>query len=318
MIDLIVQVINCPKIDSSTELTLALMIARRCGTMDGRCYASQKTLAADARMHVRTVGRALDELEAKNLIKRVKHAPDQVTGKRLNDDIYLTLPEVTLPATTGPSDSVSKAKRLSVKGQAAQSRIKRDPKDTNKDSSVGLASDAGEIIDGINVSTVVDEIWFMASKKGRERSSKKELASAVRSAIKNRPAGSDAQLFWDRVCLGLRGYFASDDAKKQGGALQPAVHRLLTQERWQPFADEVAPLDPAGSLPEIDQKVADEFGTIEKPGPARQLLWITGFVQRGEWSPERGPRPGHPGCRLDDALLRQHGFEPAADVPDVL
>lgn len=316
MIDLIVQVINCPKITSSTDLTLALMIARRCGTADGRCYASQKTLAADARMHIRTVGRALDELENQGLIKRVKHSPDPVTGKRLNDDIYLTLPEVML-AATGPSDSVSKTKRLSVKSHPAQSQIKRDLKDTNKDS-VGLKSDADEILEGINVSSVVDEIWQSASKKGRERSSKKELKSAVRATIKNRPAGTDAALFWDRVTVGLRGYFATEDAKKQGGSLQPAVHRLLTQERWQPFADEVMPLGNGEPLSEIDAKVSADFGTIERPGPARQLLWITDFTQRGEWQPDRGPKPGHAGCRLDPDLQRQHGFEPVADVPDVL
>lgn len=316
MIDLIVQVINCPTIDTNTEFSLALVIARRCGSIDGRCYASQKTLAQDARLHVRTVGRTLDELEAKKLIKRVKHSPDPVTGKRINDDIYLTLPEVVLKAT-GPSDSVSKAIGFCVKSHPAQSRIKRDLKDTVKDS-VGLASDAGEIIDGINITSVVAEIWQEASKKGRERSSKKELASALRATLKNRPAGSDAALYMDRVRAGLRGYFRSDDATKSKGNLQPAVHRLLTQERWQSFADEIAPLESGQPVSTIDAKVESEFGTIQNPGPARQLLWITGYAKHGEWAIDRGPQPGMPGCRVSDDLQRQHGFEPAQETPEVL
>ena len=64
MIDLIVSAIRCPQITTSTQLVLALAIARRCGDEGGRCFAMQSTLASDTRLHPKTVARTLAEFEA--------------------------------------------------------------------------------------------------------------------------------------------------------------------------------------------------------------------------------------------------------------
>ena len=51
MIDLVVQAFRSPKVQTATHLVVVLAIARRCGDMNGVCFAKQTTLAEDTRLH---------------------------------------------------------------------------------------------------------------------------------------------------------------------------------------------------------------------------------------------------------------------------
>lgn len=43
---------------------------------------------------------------------------------------------------------------------------------------------------------------------------------------------------------------------------------------------------------------------------AQQRMWMQEFVTRGDWRPERGPRPDEPGCRVTAAIMAEFDYKP--------
>lgn len=53
-------------------------------------------------------------------------------------------------------------------------------------------------------------------------------------------------------------------------------------------------------------------GLIDAPSERQQVSWMEDLRENEfSWRPERGPRPGQPGCRVSAEIQRRYGFEPA-------
>lgn len=316
MIDLIVSAIRCPQITTSTHLVLALAIARRCGDENGRCYAMQSTLAKDTRLHPKTVARTLAEFEAMDppLIRRVKHAAD-AAGRRKADDIYLTLPAVTIPASgpakpgsrvsakaSKPGSPVSKAMESCVQSQGVQDSIEETTEETIKESTVGLASD--EPSDSVDLAIATATVWEAIGETGKKRTTRPKIEASIKAALKRRPKGVSEADHLKRMFGGLRAYLGSDEVRKEGGRFEKGTHRIFEGDAWEVWLGE--PVRAAGAPP-----VDPELGTMDEPGPKRQRLWMDLERQGMTWDAERGPRPGLLGCRVSPELQREFGYEPA-------
>jgi len=88
--------------DSAGELLVLMMIAVRAGDNDGKweCHPSQKTLAEDCQMSVRSVRRHLVSLEAKSYLSREERRRED--GYRTSDKLTLN---VTSPARLSGDNS---------------------------------------------------------------------------------------------------------------------------------------------------------------------------------------------------------------------
>lgn len=316
MIDLIVSAIRCPQITTSTQLVLALAIARRCGDEGGRCFAMQSTLASDTRLHPKTVARTLAEFEAMDppLIKRVKHPPE-ASGRRKADDIYLTLPAVMIPASgpaqpgsrvskkgAKPGSPVSKAMESCAPNRGVQDSLEETIEETIEES-VGFASD--EPSDSVDLSIATATVWEAIGEHGKKRTTRAKIQKALAAALKRRPKGVSEDAHLKRMFGGLRAYLASDEVRKDGGQFEKGTHRIFEGDAWEVWLGEDA--RPAGAPP-----IDPELGTMDAPGLKRQRLWMELDAQGMTWDAERGPRPGLIGCRVSPELQREFGYEPAA------
>lgn len=325
MIDLMVQAFRSKAITNPTHLLVCLALARRCGSEDGVCYAKQTTLAADTRLHSRTVGKVLEALEANDppLIKRIKH-PQQADGKRRSDDIYLTLPEVVLEATK-PVSPVSKTSESTTHSPVSPRLNKKRPiEDTIEDSVVGFASDEpvedrSKAEGVVDLKAAVEMIWRAAGEMGRKRSAKLKVTKALKSALARRAKGQTEEDRLRLIFTGYRAYLESDEVNGRfeggEGAMEKGIHRMIENDAWEAWVTPGA-ASVAISEPEI---VDPDLGTMEKPGPKRQRMWMELYTQGMSWPSDRGPRPGMPDCRVDPALQAEFGIGPAAkSIPDVL
>lgn len=316
MIDLIVSAIRCPQITTSTQLVLALAIARRCGDEGGRCFAMQSTLASDTRLHPKTVARTLAEFEAMDppLIKRVKHPPE-ASGRRKADDIYLTLPAVMIPASgpaqpgsrvskkgAKPGSPVSKAMESCAPNRGVQDSLEETTEETIEES-VGFASD--EPSDSVDLSIATATVWEAIGEHGKKRTTRAKIQKALAAALKRRPKGVSEDAHLKRMFGGLRAYLASDEVRKDGGQFEKGTHRIFEGDAWEVWLGE--DVRPAGAPP-----VDPELGSMDAPGLKRQRLWMELDAQGMTWDTERGPRPGLIGCRVSPELQREFGYEPAA------
>ena len=312
MIDLIVQVFRSPRIKTTTHLAVALAIARRCGDEHGVCFAKQSTLAADSRLHQKTVGTAITQLEAEGLIRRVRQEPTE-DGRRLPDHLYLTLDAVTLPATgqpkTGsparsPGSPVSKARESSAPKPGSQGLPNKRPDEETKEEDAQERDSHGDS-DQVNLALATKLIWQAFQPGGRNRSSLEDVRDHLEKAIRRRPKGQTAEERLERIMSGLKAYLATPDARKEQGSFQRGPHRLLIKDRWQSF------LTDADGRDEADQPPVDpEMGTLEKPGPKLQRHWAELAAQGMPWDSSRGPRPGMPGCRISPEIQTAFGFMP--------
>lgn len=323
MIDLIVSAIRCPQITTSTQLVLALAIARRCGDENGRCYAMQSTLAADTRLHAKTVARTLAEFEAMDppLIHRVKH-PATADGRRKADDIYLTLPAVTIPASgpnkpgsrmsaksEKPGSPVSKARESCAPGRGVQDSLEETSEETIEEESVGSASDKPS--DAVDLTIATATVWEAIGPEGKKRTTRKKISTSIAAALKRRPKGVTEADHLKRMFGGLRAYLASDEVRKDGGKFEKGTHKIFEGDAWEVWLGD--PPAASGSAAAVDP----ELGTMLEPGLKRQRLWMELDAQGMTWDAERGPRPGLLGCRVSDDLQRLFGYEPsAAALPD--
>lgn len=330
MIDLIVQAFRCESIKTPTHLLVVLALARRCGDEDGVCFATQATLSKDTRLHVKTVSKVLSDLAGENMIERVKHdaLPD---GRRISDHIYLTLPAVTLPKTGRKQDSRPSSKKpRSPELPGDESHGVDDPKATEsstpKPPRTGLpnkrpdeetneethARDARELSEE-DIDLARDAIWFAVGDLGRKRSSKAKVRNALAAALNRRPKGQPQMVRLELIMRGVNAYLQDPDTRKENGKFEHGAHRTLEGDVWETYLMNGAAA-PAPTVSGPVEPVDPNIGTNDRPGPALQALWAERAQQGLGWDVTvQGPRPGMPGCRLDDAVQRAHGFEPYAE-----
>lgn len=305
MIDLMVQALNCKEIDTSTKLLLVIAIARRCGGDGGRCWAKQATLARDTRLHPKTVARTLQELEdsVPPLIKRVKHPPRE-DGTRQSDDIYLTLPAVTLQASIGhttPSQGVLCPK------PSRRGLPKETTKETTKESVASEGKSESDLI-----RQTAEMIWARAGEMGRRRSTKSKVLSALDSAMSRRPRDVTAQDYAAKIMRGVEAYLKSAEATKDQGAFEKGTHRLLQGDFWSNWLDEKTE-----AAARTGQDITGAMGTMEAPSEERQRTWMELYERGMAWPADRGPRPGLMGCRVSDQIQREYGHDPYVPAKDV-
>lgn len=302
MIDLIVKCFNL-EFPSATCKLVAIAVARRCGGDLGECFASQATLAADTQVHAKTVGRCLAELEELGWISRTKFRATN-DGKRRTDRIFLTLPAVTLPAT-GQKDNLSDPGSPASPDKVAEDSLDGSgglPKETTKrpdeeSSTAGLSSGESDQADSgdVDLGVATDLIWARVGDKGRERSSRADVRRALASAIGRRSKGETPEQRLQSILRGIDGYLRSDEATRDGGAYERGAHRTIEKDRWEGFAST------------SEERAELQSGTFEEPSPALQRMWMDLYKESGRWPAERGPRPGQPGCRVDEDLLEEFG-----------
>lgn len=298
MIDLMVQALNCPHLNTPTKLLVTLAIARRCGDENGRCWAKQATLARDTRLHPKTVARTLQELEDNKppLIERVKHPPD-ADGKRKSDDIYLRLPTVQLQATMGhrtPDHGVLGPK-------PPRTRL---PKDTLKETSKTPGEFDGKS-EADHIRQLAEMVWARAGETGRRRSTKGKVFSAVESAVNRRPRGEDVVTYAQKIMRGVDAYLRSAEATKDQGAFEKGTHRIINGDFWASWLDAKTEAAAQGG-----EDISGAMGTMESPSEVRQRTWMELYQKGMAWQSERGPRPGLMGCRVSDAIQAEYGIEP--------
>lgn len=324
MIDLIVHVFRSPQIKTTTHLALMLAIARRCGDENGVCFAKQSTLAADTRLHPKTVAKAIGELEAMDppLIERVKQGVDD-SGRRLTDHLYICLQAVVLPAT-GPDRKGSPRLQpgspvLPSHGVADSEATphttphKRPLEETNEETDAPegreLSEDESQAVD---LDAAVAVIWAGVGERGRKRSAKAKVKKALSAALARRPKGVSVEDHLKRVLAGVRAYLSDPDTRKEGGKFEHGAHRTLENDVWESYLD-----DGAARVAHGERQPADpDLGTVDAPGPKLQRYWLETERQGLPWHAERGPRPGLPGCRVDADLQREFGHVPYAEADD--
>ena len=322
MIDLIVQVLRCPRITTPTQLVVALVIARRCGDDRGCCFAKQATLATDSRLHQKTVAKTIAELEGMGLIRKVKGRVLE-DGRRTTDHLYLTLDAVVLPPT-GPDDDGSPALppgspplpgKESTTPSPGSPRLhkKRPDEETNEGED---ARDSRELAEqdseGVDLDSAVAVIWAGVGDNGRRRSAKAKVKKALSAALGRRPRGVDAEDHLKRILQGVRAYLAHPDTRKEGGRFEHGAHRTLENDVWESFLDD----QPARAAAGERQAADPDLGSVDAPGPKLMRYWMETHGQGLPWHAERGPRPGMPGCRVSDEIQREFGVEPYAAPGD--
>lgn len=309
---------------------VALALARR-SRDSGHCWARQSLIGSDCGVSKQTVSRCIQELEEAGLVKRVpRHRPD---GGRSTDLIWLTLPEIVIPATTVDPKEARRAARSDkftgvgddatlegphisevegvlgavVKPPLRESTLKDSLKESDRKDSLVPASGGDPSVE--DIAKAVGMIWARASRIGRQRSSKADITTGLQAALKRGH-------LMETVLKGLGGYFASPDATKEDGAFQRGAHVMLAGDRFLSFLDEgqtMAPPTPGEARAAAEAQAV--VGSMEAPSEALQRAWMDREREGMPWNPERGPRPGMAGCRVDPAIQREYGFAPVDGGP---
>jgi len=316
----------------SPTMKFVCICVARLSVRSGLCWAKQRTIAADTGFSVKTVTRALADLEELGWIQRAPFRKQD--GGRGADRIWLTLPEVTLSPdvpdyrnpfgadhdadnVSPPPDSVSPSRESS----GGRVRSPSPSKSGNPSGSEGEdARDARELsqakAEGIDVDSAVELIWAAVGDNGRRRSAKAKVQKALAAALARRPKGQPAEERLRRIMMGVRAYLSHPDTRKEGGKFEHGAHRTLQDDVWESFLDDGGARQARGD----DAAPDPQLGSAEEPGPALQRYWMENEKQGLPWHSDRGPRPGMPGCRVDPALQREFGYAPwsppAADDDD--
>jgi uncharacterized protein YdaU (DUF1376 family) len=139
----------------------------------------------------------------------------------------------------------------------------------------------------------VELAWSVTPPRARQRTSKADILKALQGAARrgHQPAA---------VIEGLRAYYASAEATKDGGEYAKGTHRVITADRWQGFIDAATPLE--------------AFSASASADPLES--WrrrVNAFVNGSRfWNPtDWGPEPGRPGSEVPAHVQREFGFEPA-------
>ncbi len=139
----------------------------------------------------------------------------------------------------------------------------------------------------------VEEVWALAGKASRERSSKADVRRALEAAYRRGKALPE-------IMAGLHGYFATEGATKDGGHYAKGVHRMIEGDRWESFVT-ASPPPGAGLL--------ERLAEPENPWSRRVREYAKNrYWNRLDW----GGEPGRSGCAAPAEIQREHGFEPAS------
>ncbi|MDR7232811.1 uncharacterized protein YdaU (DUF1376 family) [Caulobacter sp. BE264] len=139
----------------------------------------------------------------------------------------------------------------------------------------------------------VELAWTVTPPRARQRTSKADILKALQGAARrgHQPAA---------VIEGLRAYYASAEATKDGGEFAKGAHRMITADRWLGFVDGATPLEALAS-----SSPADPLESWRRR--------VNAFVNGSRfWNPtDWGPEPGRPRCRVPVEIQREFGFTPA-------
>lgn len=122
----------------------------------------------------------------------------------------------------------------------------------------------------------VGEIWKITPRRGRHRTSRQQIETAIRAAERRGHAPA-------AVLAGVSAYYASPDASKDSAAFAKGAHSVIGSGMWQSFEEDVQP----------EKEETD-------PWRRRLLNWKLNAYWNSEWGP-RPDRPGYLGPALDQA-----------------
>lgn len=295
---------------SAACLPIALAIARR-SYESGMCWAKHTTIGDMCGVSKQTVARCLQELEDKGLLARVEHFRDD--GSRSSDTMWLTLPEVTWERTSvdhselerrragaGKKRTTTKTPPTTVMRGTGHGEGDAPPIESSQNgNSNGLKGNQdaqereGEEEDspaGEDIPAAVDMIWKAGSDTARQRSSRGDIETGLRAALK-RGHGLES------IMRGYGAYLQTPDAVKDGGAFQRGAHVILAKDRWQGFLEEAPHTPPVGgSAAQAPAQVDDN---------ALWLVRVQLYVQTGRWPVDAGPPPDTEGTLVPMVVLEQ-------------
>jgi len=305
-------------LENTTRLVL-YALAHRHNWFTGDCYPSFTRLARDAGVSKNSVARAIDSLTANGYLKVVPN-DGQSSGGRKSDRYVFLFPVPDL--TPGPKKSTMETARdgfvpistdfVPTTGNfGATMGTEQDSNRSKNIDSVG--ENASDTV--VDISAAVDLLWKSASDAGRQRSSKGDIETALKAAVKRGPGTPPERM--ERIMRGMGAWFRSAEATKDDGSFQAGIHRKIVKDRWAGYLDdEEARVSAGGNVSPAAQQAAQTMGTIDAPSEARQKLWMELFSQGMPWDSERGPQPGRLGCRVAPEIQRAFGTEPYAPPVD--
>ena len=313
----------------SPTIKLVALCVARLSVRSGLCFARQKTIAADTGLHLKTVQKALADLEEKGWIKRQGFIKDD--GQRGSDRIWLTLPEVVLEAEVpdglnpfGDGGYFEKGSPASNQGSPGlptpESTTGTVPAQDSSKSQGVLGDDEGtdaqaRELSSADLDMAVEAIWMRVGDNGRKRSSKPKVRKALEAALKRRPKDQAPIDRLELILRGVQAYMTDPDTLKEKGRFEHGAHRTLEGDVWATYLAE-GRAAPVPTTEEARSPAFPEIGSNDRPGPALQKLWAERARDGLGWDVNtQGPRPGMPGCRLDPDVQRAHGFEPYGASP---
>lgn len=160
-------------------------------------------------------------------------------------------------------------------------------------------------------------IWNGASDHARRRSSTKELKAALVAAFRRW-----RDLTPDQLISAHAAYLATTDAVKAQGSFQPAIHRWIQKDRFEPFLEgqeeavqrEKAENPTIGAAP----RYHNDKGEPDNPTEFGMRFWMIPYERARVWKPEQGPQPGEKGCRVHPSILREYGWTPYGEESETM
>ena len=238
---------------------------------DGRCWPSQRRMAAETSLSDRTVRSVLSALEEKGLIRREERQRED--GSRASDVITLTLGERAqisggAETVSGGVATISGGVRKQFPGGAEMVsglttfEPSTDPSEEPKRAARGARKPAKDEIEAI---------WAIVPRLARERSSRADLATALEAAMRRGHNPADV----------LRGLQAAYASATYSGDHAKGVHRLIERDRWASFeqADACKPHTPLAwnGPPALLAALRAEMGAH-----------ADAFLRLSRWDAERG------------------------------
>lgn len=329
--------------DASAQLVMFALAGHHNDETDV-CCPSQATLARRTGLSVDTVGRAIKRLEgaegAPRLITRhVRRHPQ--TGERFSDayTLHFASPRqlaLLLVQQADEQDSQQQVRnlqgrQLALAGTDGTTPQPAGPPPTRNDHGVSPhGADETRNQPGKGTGTKVpdatqaqiDAVWAaipdQRAKKGdtplpdiRKRSeSKGEVGKALSARLR------EGHQF-DRVLAGVVAYYADPDVAKVGpdGPFHWAkgAQRVIRNGLWETYLPpEDEPEDDLFAARQPDGLVASS-AHVDLVADWQGAVWLDEWLENpGSWRGERGPQPGHQGCRVNPDLLTAKGITPWA------
>lgn len=254
-----------------------LLLANRHNGETGQCNPSEEWLCQRTELEPRTIRMHLKVLEdAKLITRRYKHGGRGVGRSVDGFDLHLGIQA----AVKAPENDVLQdneiataeschGKNTSLPRQNTATPYKEEPEENRKNKGRNVVSPAFE------------SAWklYLSCPNRASSQKKKSAAGAWAGAVKR--AGSE-----DRI---LKAIAAAVDARTGAEGFVPALphfDRWLKRDEW--------------------QDVEREHGT-GTPEDVSLDAWrnaMRGFVDHGTWPGFLGPKPGEPGCRVPEGMIR--------------